>query len=76
MNVLYEKIKGKLDSDETQQLAKAQEFWLQYREANCTAERSLYGIGTGATPAYIACLESMTRARTKELRITYAVRLK
>jgi hypothetical protein len=32
--------------------------------------------GTAAAPAYLACLEAMTRARTKELAVGYAVRLK
>jgi uncharacterized protein YecT (DUF1311 family) len=73
---VYKEVKAKLDPDEVRQLAKAQELWSKYREANCSAERALYGLGTANTPAYLACLESMTRARTKELRVTYAVRLK
>jgi len=54
----------------------AQRLWIQYRDSNCAAERGLYNGGTAASPAYLACLEAMTRARTKELAVTYAVKLK
>ncbi len=76
MQSLYEKIRKTLAGGEIEQLTKAQHLWLKYREANCSAERSLYEPGTAAPPAYLACLEAMTRERTKELNLTYAVRLK
>ncbi len=76
MKVLYQEIKARLDVNEAQQLAKTQRLWIEYRDANCSAERSLYEPGTAAPPAYLACLEAMTRERTKELRVTYTVRLK
>jgi len=76
LKALYEEVKQKLEPNEVRQLAKAQELWSKYREANCSAERELYWPGTADGPAYLACLESMARARIKELRITYAVRLK
>jgi uncharacterized protein YecT (DUF1311 family) len=76
MKVLYQKIQKNLNPAEAEHLLHAQKLWTEYREANCSAERSLYQPGTGAPPAYLACLEAMTRERTKELRVTYAVRLK
>jgi uncharacterized protein YecT (DUF1311 family) len=76
MNFQYDAIKKRLDSDEVAQLARAQDRWLKYRDANCSAERSLYGAGTFAPPAYLACGETMTRQRTAELKVTYTVRLK
>jgi uncharacterized protein YecT (DUF1311 family) len=76
LNAVYKSVQGKLDAAEVQQLAAAQRLWIQYRDANCDAERDLYGGGTATGPAYLACLEAMTRARTKQLRVTYAVRLK
>src|SRR5258708_1328420 len=68
-------------SDSAECLSKArvssdEKLRIQYRDANCEAERALYVPGTGAGPAHLACLEAMTRERTKELRITYTVRLK
>jgi len=76
LDTLYQSVRARLDAGEIQQLISAQRLWIQYRDANCVAERDLYGGGTATGPAYSACLESMTRARTKELRVTYAVRLK
>jgi len=76
LNSLNEQIQKKLDSGELKELAAAQRLWTEYRDANCTAERSLYGLGTASSPAYLACLDAMTRKRIEELRVTYAVRLK
>ena len=76
LNSLYREIQKRLDGDEAKQLIATGKLWIQYRDSNCGAERDLYGPGTAAGPAYLACLDAMTRERTKELRITYAVRLK
>jgi uncharacterized protein YecT (DUF1311 family) len=76
LNSLYREIQRRLEADEAKRLLATEKLWIQYRDANCEAERELYGLGTGAGPAYLACLEAMTRERTKELRVTYAVRLK
>ncbi|HWB96424.1 MAG TPA: lysozyme inhibitor LprI family protein [Bryobacteraceae bacterium] len=76
LNAVYKTVRGKLDAAEVQQLLTAQRLWIQYRDANCSAERDLYGGGTATGPAYLACLEAMTRARAKELKVTYAVTLK
>lgn len=76
LNKVYNEIRKSLDQDEFKSLGATEKLWLQYRDSNCSAERELYGNGTGGPPAYLACLESMTRARTKELRITYNARMK
>jgi uncharacterized protein YecT (DUF1311 family) len=76
LSAVYRAIRGKLDGADTQRLVAAQRLWIQFRDANCTAEHELYAGGTAAGPAYLACLEAMTRARTKDLRITYGVRMK
>jgi uncharacterized protein YecT (DUF1311 family) len=76
LNAIYEQLRGKLDSAHGQRLLAAERLWIQYRDANCRAERDLYEGGTAAQPVYLACLEAMTRARTRELAVTYAVRLK
>ena len=76
LSSLYQTIRKNLDPTETNQLVKTERLWVQYRDANCAAERDLYGQGTGGPPAYLACLDAMTRERTRELRITYTVRLK
>jgi uncharacterized protein YecT (DUF1311 family) len=76
LNTAYKQLRSKLDAGNVQRLVAAQRLWIQYRDANCSAERDLYEGRTAASPAYLACLEAMTRARTKELTITYAVKLK
>jgi uncharacterized protein YecT (DUF1311 family) len=76
MDALYHRIKSRLDGSELEELTTTQELWVKYRDANCAAERSLYKGGSGGPPAQLACIESMTRARIKELQVTYAVRLK
>ncbi len=76
LTALYTKVLSKLDGDDSNRLTKVQRLWSQYREANCSAERALYQGGSAAPVVYLACLDAMTRARTKELRQTYAVSLK
>jgi uncharacterized protein YecT (DUF1311 family) len=76
LNSLYQELRKRLEGDDANRLIATEKLWIQYRDANCEAERALYVPGTGAGPAYLACLEAMTRERTKELRITYTVRLK
>ena len=72
----YKRVLSKLDGDDADRLAKVQRLWIEYREANCSAERALYQGGSAAPVVYVACMDEMTRARTKELLQTYAVRLK
>jgi uncharacterized protein YecT (DUF1311 family) len=57
--------------DDRQKLEEAEQAWLKYRDATCTAERSLYDEGTGAFPAYAACLEEETRQHASDLRTTH-----
>jgi len=76
LTAFYKKVLSKLDSDDADNLTKVQRLWSEYREANCSAERALYQGGSAAPVVYLACLDAMTRARTKELQQTYAVRLK
>jgi uncharacterized protein YecT (DUF1311 family) len=76
LNSLYQEIRKRLEGDDANRLIATEKLWIQYRDANCEAERALYGLGTGAWPAYLGCIEAMTRERTTELRITYRVKLK
>ena len=76
LNSFYQEIQKRLDGDDAKRLIADEKLWIQYRDANCEAEQALYGLGAGAEPAYLACLEAMTRERTKELRIKYTLTLK
>jgi uncharacterized protein YecT (DUF1311 family) len=73
---LYDKLRHRLGDEDANHLMETENAWMKYRDANCSAERALYDAGTAAVPVYLACLESMTRARMNELQVTYAVRLK
>jgi uncharacterized protein YecT (DUF1311 family) len=76
LNAVYKQVLGNLEKRDAQQLIATQRLWLQFRDSNCAAARDLYEGGTASTPAYVSCLEAMTRARTRELQVIYAVRLK
>jgi uncharacterized protein YecT (DUF1311 family) len=76
LNSVYKQVKGRLQGADLERLTKTQRLWIQYRDANCSAEEELYAGGSARSAVYLACLESMTRARTRELRVTYVVRLK
>ena len=76
LTAVYNQLLGKLERDDADRLAKVQRLWTEYREENCSAERALYQGGSAAPVVYSACMDAMTRARTKELQETYAVRLK
>lgn len=66
LNAAYEQLRGKLDSKDGQRLVAAQPA--SGRELCGGAP--LLQVGMAASPAYLACMEATTRARTKELAIT------
>jgi uncharacterized protein YecT (DUF1311 family) len=76
LNSVYKEVLSRLEGADAENLTKTQRLWTQYRDANCSAERDLYEGGTAKYAVHFACLESLTRGRTRELQITYAVRLK
>ena len=49
-------------------LLKAQRAWLVYREQSCETINRISG-GTIGTLNYFICMDSLTRARTKELEV-------
>lgn len=71
LNRTYAQIRKVLLPEDRANLEGAERAWLKYRNATCAAERKLYGQGTGAFPAYAACLEAETRQRTSDLLATY-----
>ena len=75
MNQTYTRVRQVLSPDEQQDLQQAQRLWLKFRDANCSAERNLYGQGTASAMVHAACLEAETRQRTAELKTMYGWRL-
>ena len=75
LNQLYLHIVRSLNSDDRDALQQAQKIWIQFRDANCSAEEGLYRGGSAAPMVRYACLEAMTHHRTEELQIMYGWRL-
>jgi uncharacterized protein YecT (DUF1311 family) len=71
LNRTYEQIRNTLVDGDKKKLQEAQRIWLQFRDANCTAERELYSGGSAASMVYAACIEADTRHRTSELKTMY-----
>lgn len=75
LNHLYAQISRILTTAERDQLVAAERLWIRYRDANCDAERGLYGGGSGGPTTYAACIAAVTEARVAELKIIYGWRL-
>jgi uncharacterized protein YecT (DUF1311 family) len=71
LNAFYASVLKHLDKEDGDKLRIAQRIWLQFRDANCSAEYSLYDGGTGGPPAKLACMEAVTRRRVLELHSMY-----
>lgn len=75
MNDIYARIQKVLAATDRSadrvNLVRAERLWVQFRDATCAGERDLYGAGTAAGPAHLACLEAQTRLRTADLTATY-----
>ena len=71
LKVALEKIRNGLSAADQNRLQIAQRLWVQYRQANCEAERGLYDGGSAAPSVYYACLASDTRQRITELNTMY-----
>lgn len=52
-------------------LRTAELAWIKFRDADCAAEKGLYGNGTGGPVTYMACMTAQTRTRTKDLHTIY-----
>ena len=71
LNQLYRRVQSVVNGDELVKLKTAQRLWIQFRDANCEAEQELYSGGSAASMVKLACLESVTRHRTDELKVMY-----
>jgi uncharacterized protein YecT (DUF1311 family) len=75
LNGLYRRVLTVVNGEELRKLKVAQRLWIEYRDANCSAEYELYSGGSAAPMVKFACLEAVTRHRTEELRVIYGWRL-
>ncbi len=76
LNDTYARILKVLEPADQNKLRIVQRLWVQYRDANCSAERDLYGGGTGGPTTYFASLADETRQRTTELNTIYGWRVR
>ena len=70
MNKVYAKLMAELadyKGRDQEKLRRAQTLWLQYREANCESESSIYLGGSIRPAVYNSCLASVTQERTRRL---------
>jgi uncharacterized protein YecT (DUF1311 family) len=68
MKEVYEQLATELAGEGRRKLEQAQSLWLQYREATCESEASIYEGGTIRPAIYNGCLASVTRERAGRLR--------
>jgi uncharacterized protein YecT (DUF1311 family) len=76
MNAVYDRLMTELASyggKHQQKLRRAQTSWLQYRDANCESEASIYEGGSIRPAVYYSCLASVTRERARRLEEFLAV---
>ena len=71
LNLVYNKTRQILSPADQSKLQTAQQLWVQFRDANCSAERELYDGGSAAPMVYEACLGADSRQRTTELKVMY-----
>jgi uncharacterized protein YecT (DUF1311 family) len=71
LNQTYQEVLRQLNTDYQQptreKLIKAQRLWVQFRDADCAAQESLYDGGTVHTVVYLQCLRDLTSQRIKDL---------
>jgi len=70
MNKVYAKLMAELaeyKGRDQEKLRRAQTLWLQYRDANCESESSIYLGGSIRPAVYNSCLASVTQERTRRL---------
>lgn len=70
MNKVYEQLMAELAAykgRDQEKLRRAQTLWLQYRDANCESESSIYLGGSIRPAVHNSCLASVTQERTRRL---------
>lgn len=73
LNETYGRVQSVLALRKTdlKNLVEAERAWIRFRDLTCEAESRLYGNGSGAQSARIACLEAQARYRNADLLTTY-----
>ena len=68
LNVVYNKLKNKLDTIDSIALVQSQKAWIQYRNTDCSFMSQGGHGGAIANKMILACKINMIRERTKQLK--------
>ena len=68
LNQIYGQLVKKIDPQEKQALVATEKAWIAYRDLQCKFECMSYGRGSMYSMQYSACMTSMTKKRTSELK--------
>ncbi len=72
LNQVYPQVRNKLSGSRREQLTSAQLAWIEFRDANCEFESSLFEGGSMAPMILSGCLARVTKQRTADLE-SYAI---
>jgi uncharacterized protein YecT (DUF1311 family) len=67
LNQVYKKLSNRISGDERQELIKAEQAWIKFRDTNCSFEVYPTRKGSGYSTFLSNCLERMTKERTAKL---------
>lgn len=67
LNTVYQQYRARLGGEQQALLKKAQQAWLQYRDAGCAFESSSVKGGSAEAMVVTQCLAQKTAARVQEL---------
>lgn len=68
LNKSYQETMNVIQTDHKPKLKAAQQAWIQFRDAHCECEAFMYEGGTIQPLIKYSCLETVTIARTKQLK--------
>lgn len=67
LNQVYRNLYNRVSGNERQELIKAEQAWIKFRDTNCSFEVYSSRQGSGYSGFLSNCLERMTKERTKQL---------
>lgn len=68
LNLVYQQLMKKLDTNEKALLTKAQKNWLEFRDAHCEFEAEENEGGSMQPMVWAMCLEDITKTRINDLK--------
>lgn len=69
LNQVYQQLLKKQGTESATLLVRAQEDWINYRDASCAFSKQQFAGGSAAPMVHSECLARLTKQRTQELEI-------